>query len=114
MSRTKSSLASIPKLPTMAKRTSSLVPFQHKTFRSLWSAALVSNLGTLVEGVAAAWLMTSIATSHGMVALAQSSTTLPYMIFSLAAGALADNFDRRRIMLTAQLLMVCVSAFLAS
>lgn len=97
----------------MAKRTSSLVPFQHKTFRSLWSAALVSNLGTLVEGVAAAWLMTSIATSHGMVALVQSSTTLPYMIFSLAAGALADNFDRRRIMLTAQLLMVCVSAFLA-
>lgn len=97
----------------MAKRTSSLVPFQHKTFRSLWSAALISNLGTLVEGAAAAWLMTSITTSHGMVALVQSSTTLPYMIFSLAAGALADKFDRRRIMLTAQLLMVCVSAFLA-
>ncbi|MDX8437442.1 MFS transporter [Mesorhizobium abyssinicae] len=97
----------------MAKRTSPLVPFQHKTFRSLWSAALVSNLGTLVEGVAAAWLMTSIASSHGMVALVQASTTLPYMIFSLAAGALADNFDRRRIMLMAQLLMVCVSASLA-
>ncbi|MER9256101.1 MFS transporter [Mesorhizobium sp. M0598] len=45
----------------MAKRTSSLVPFEHKTFRSLWSAALISNLGTLVEGAAAAWLMTSIA-----------------------------------------------------
>lgn len=89
------------------------MPFQHKRFRSLWSAAFVSNLGTLVEGVAAAWLMTSIATSPGMVALVQSSTTLPYMIFSLAAGALADNSDRRRIMLTAQLLMVCVSASLA-
>lgn len=47
--------------------------------------------------MAAAWLMTSIATSHGMVALVQSSTTLPYMIFSLAAGALADNFDRRTL-----------------
>ncbi|MER8910860.1 MFS transporter [Mesorhizobium sp. M0854] len=45
----------------MAKRTSSLVPFEHKTFRSIWSAALISNLGTLVEGAAAAWLMTSIA-----------------------------------------------------
>ncbi|MER8501698.1 MFS transporter [Mesorhizobium sp. M0195] len=45
----------------MAKRTSSLVPFEHKTFRSLWSSALISNLGTLVEGAAAAWLMTSIA-----------------------------------------------------
>ncbi|MER8905229.1 MFS transporter [Mesorhizobium sp. M0772] len=97
----------------MANRMSPLVPFQHKTFRSLWSAALISNLGFLVEGVAAAWLMTSIATSPGMVALVQSSTTLPYMIFSLASGALSDNFDRRRIMLTAQLLMVCISASLA-
>ncbi|MER9645078.1 MFS transporter [Mesorhizobium sp. M0239] len=59
-----SSQQSIPKVSTVAKRTS-----PHKTFRSLWSAALVSNLGTLVEGVAAAWLMTSIATSPGMVAL---------------------------------------------
>src|ERR1700741_2521181 len=97
----------------MPKRISPLVAFQSKTFRSLWSATLVSNLGGLVEGVGAAWLMTSLATSHGMVALVQSSTTLPVMIFSLAAGALADNYDRRRIMLIAQMLMLCVSATLA-
>lgn len=97
----------------MPKRISPLVAFQSKTFRLLWSATLVSNLGGLVEGVGAAWLMTSLATSHGMVALVQSSTTLPVMIFSLAAGALADNYDRRRIMLIAQMLMLCVSATLA-
>ncbi|TCU31504.1 putative MFS family arabinose efflux permease [Rhizobium azibense] len=56
--------------------------------------------------------MTSVASSHEMVALVQASTTLPVMIFSLAAGALADNFDRRRIMLAAQLLMLCVSVAL--
>ncbi|KAA0697284.1 MFS transporter [Neorhizobium sp. P12A] len=97
----------------MPKRISPLVAFQSNTFRLLWSATLISNLGGLVEGVGAAWLMTSLATSHGMVALVQSSTTLPVMIFSLAAGALADNFDRRRIMLIAQLLMLSVSATLA-
>lgn len=97
----------------MPKRTSPLELLKYETFRSLWSASLVSNLGSLVEGVGAAWLMTSIATSHEMVALVQASTTLPLMIFSLAAGALADNFDRRRIMLAAQLLMLCVSASLA-
>ena len=97
----------------MPKRTSPLLAFQSKSFRSLWSATLISNLGGLVEGVGAAWLMTAMATSHGMVALVQSSTTLPVMIFSLAAGALADNFDRRQIMLVAQLLMLCVSATLA-
>ncbi|MGY5776396.1 MFS transporter [Rhizobium sp. LEGMi135b] len=97
----------------MPNRPSPLVAFQSKTFRSLWSATLISNLGGLVEGVGAAWLMTSLATSHGMVALVQSSTTLPVMIFSLAAGALADNYDRRRIMLIAQTLMLSVSATLA-
>lgn len=97
----------------MPNRTSLLVLFRYDMFRSLWSAALVANLGSLVEGMAAAWLMTSIATSHDLVALVQTSTTLPVMILSLAAGALADNFDRRRIMLVAQLLMLCVSAVLA-
>lgn len=97
----------------MPNHASPLDPFQSRTFRSLWSATLVSNLGGLIESVAAAWLMTSLTTSHGMVALVQASTTLPVMIFSLAAGALADNYDRRRIMMIAQILMLCVSAALA-
>lgn len=97
----------------MANRISPLVAFQYTTFRSLWSATLISNLGGLVEAVGAAWLMTTLATSHGMVALVQSSSTLPVMVFSLAAGALADNFDRKRIMLVAQLMMLCFSLILA-
>src|SRR5690606_18372339 len=94
-------------------RASPLAPFQHKTFRALWSATLVSNLGGLIQAVGAGWMMTTIATSQDMVALVQASTTLPVMVFSLAAGALADNFDRRRIMLTAQSLMLLVSLALA-
>ncbi|WP_011581986.1 MULTISPECIES: MFS transporter [Chelativorans] len=88
-------------------------PFHNIDFRLLWSASLVSNLGGLVQAVGAGWLMATIADSADMVALVQSATTLPVMIFSLAAGALADNIDRRRIMLTAQLLMMLVSVVLA-
>ncbi len=47
-----------------------------------------------------------------MVALVQASTSLPIMLFSLVSGALADNFDRRRIMLVAQTFMLAVSALL--
>lgn len=97
----------------MPQRASPLAPFQHKTFRTLWSATLVSNLGGLIQAVGAGWMMTTIATSQDMVALVQASTTLPVMVFSLAAGALADNYDRRRIMLTAQSLMLMVSLALA-
>lgn len=99
--------------PAVPQRASPLAPFQHKTFRALWSATLVSNLGGLIQAVGAGWMMTTIATSQDMVALVQASTTLPVMVFSLAAGALADNYDRRRIMLTAQSLMLMVSLALA-
>ena len=81
----------------MAERSSLLAPFRHETFRLLWLATLVSNLGGLVQSVGAGWMMTTLTDSHNMVALVQASTTLPIMVFSLAAGALADNFDRRRI-----------------
>jgi MFS family permease len=79
----------------------------------LWIAALASNFGGLVQGVGASWLMTSLSGSHAMVALVQSSVTLPIMIFSLLAGVFADNFDRRRVMLIAQSFMLAVSICLA-
>lgn len=97
----------------MPKRASAFVPFQHATFRSLWLATLASNLGGLIQAVGAGWLMATISASNDMVALVQAATTLPIMIFSLASGALADNFDRRSIMLVAQTLMMAVSLALA-
>ena len=90
-----------------------LAPFRHETFRMLWLATLVSNLGGLVQGVGAGWMMTTLTDSHNMVALVQASTTLPIMVFSLAAGALADNFDRRIVMIIAQIGMALVSLLLA-
>src|SRR5947207_9044904 len=92
---------------------SPFVPLQQPIFRAVWLATLVSNFGGLIQGVAASWLMTTIATSPDMVALVQASTTLPVMIFSLAAGAISDNYDRRLIMLIAQGFMFTVSVALA-
>ncbi|WP_269932396.1 MFS transporter [Aminobacter sp. HY435] len=91
---------------------SALEPFKHSTFRSVWFASLASNFGGLIQAVGAAWLMTSIATSSDMVALVQASISLPIMLFSLVSGALADSYDRRRVMLTAQCFMLAVSALL--
>jgi MFS family permease len=98
----------------MAERASVLAPFRHETFRLLWLATLVSNLGGLVQSVGAGWMMTTLTDSHNMVALVQASTTLPIMMFSIFAGALADNFERRTIMLIAQIGMMVVSVALAA
>lgn len=84
-------------------------PFSHGIFRSVWFASLASNLGGLIQGVGAAWLMTSISSSADLVALVQASAALPIMLFSVVSGAIADNFNRRAVMLVAQTFMLAVS-----
>ncbi|MGO4526665.1 MFS transporter [Microvirga sp. 2MCAF35] len=91
------------------RRASSLSPFRHRIFLAVWTASLASNFGGLIQSVGAAWLMTSIGASADLIALVQASTTLPIMLFSLMAGAIADNFDRRKLMLAAQLFLLVVS-----
>lgn len=97
----------------MPQSTSTLTLFRNQTFRMLWIAALASNFGGLVQAVGAAWMMTTLTQSQSMVALVQSSVTLPIMIFSLLAGVFADSFDRRKVMLIAQSFMLMVSILLA-
>lgn len=96
-----------------ADTRSPLAPLAHPNFRLIWTATLASNLGSLVQGVGASWQMAELTASEGMVALVQASTTLPIMVLAVAAGAVADNFDRRRVMLAAQCFMAVVSALLA-
>jgi MFS family permease len=96
-----------------AAPASPFVPFRQPIFRAVWFATLSSNFGGLIQAVAAAWLMTTISGSPDMIALVQASNTLPVMLFSLAAGAISDNYDRRVIMLIAQGFMFAVSTALA-
>ena len=74
-------------------------PLRERTFRTIWSASLISNFGHLILGVAAAWEMTRLTDSPEMVALVQTALMLPLMLVSVPAGAVADMFDRRRIAL---------------
>ncbi|KQN00325.1 MFS transporter [Sphingomonas sp. Leaf25] len=88
-------------------------PLSIPIFRAIWIASMASNFGGLIQSVGASWMMTSLASSPQMIALVQASTTLPIMFFSLWAGAVADNLDRRRVMLAAQGFMLAVSVLLA-
>jgi Transmembrane secretion effector len=81
---------------------STWAPLRIGVFRAVWVAALVSNLGSWMHMVAAAWLMTSLTASAAMVALLQSANALPSFPLALPAGAMADVFDRRRLILVTQ------------
>ncbi len=90
-----------------------LAPFQAPAFRAIWIANLASAVGSTMQAVGAAWLMTDLTTSHELIALVQASATLPIMLFGMFAGAIADNYDRRMVMLVAQIGMLVVSAALS-
>lgn len=92
---------------------STLGPFRFPAFRAIWIANLFSNIGSMIQSVGAAWLMTELTDSHRLIALVQASTTLPILLFGVVAGAIADNYDRRRVMLTAQVGMLVASGLLA-
>ncbi|SFQ34190.1 Predicted arabinose efflux permease, MFS family [Bradyrhizobium sp. Ghvi] len=74
-------------------------PLRFPTFRRIWLASLLSNLGILIQGVGAAWAMTQMTSSADKVALVQTALMLPVMLISMPAGAVADMHDRRKVAL---------------
>jgi len=87
-------------------------PLLRPVFRTLWIATIVSSIGTWMQGTASAWLMTSLTSSTLMVALVQTSTTLPVFLLALPAGVFADVFNRRRLLLFTQSWMLTAAAAL--
>lgn len=92
--------------------SSPLAPFGYRAFAILWVATVVSNVGTWMNDVGAAWLMTELAPSPALVALVQTATTLPVFLLALPAGAIADIVDRRKLLLLVNLLMAVTASLM--
>src|SRR5258708_22915334 len=69
-------------------------PFRHGVFAVIWTATLVSNIGSWMSSAAAAWLMTSLDSHPLMVSMVQVASSLPMFLFALPAGALAHMVDK--------------------
>lgn len=82
-----------------APGSSPFSPLKHRVFALLWTAALISNIGTWMHDVSAAWLMTSLSTSPMVVAMVQAATSGAMALLALPAGAMADLFDRKRLLI---------------
>ena len=87
-------------------------PLRHASFRLFYLGSIGSALGYTMQATVAAWLMTTLTPSPLMVALVQTASTAPALLFGLAAGALADIVDRRRIILVTQIILIVATAIL--
>src|SRR5271168_4431264 len=99
-----------------AKKSSASLwrPLRLPTFRDLLIADVVSDVGTFMQSVGAAWLMVSLNAGPMYVALTQTASALPFFILALPAGAIGDIVDRRKVILRTETWMVWVSGLLAA
>src|SRR5215813_3615460 len=88
-------------------------PLRVAVFRNLLIADLVSDVGTFMQNVGAAWLMVSLHAGPGYVALIQTAAALPFFLLALPAGSAGDIFDRRKLILYTEVWMMAVALILA-
>ena len=89
-------------------------PFGHAAFSLVWSATVISNVGTWMYSTASSWLMTSLDADPVVVSLVQVATTLPMFLFAIPAGALADIVDKRRFLFFAESATTVLGAIIAA
>lgn len=99
--------------PSLMTRSTTLSPLRYRPFLLIMLGSLLSNFGNAIQSVGAAWHLTSNSQPADIVALVQSATNLPIMLLALPAGAWADIFNRRNVMLLAQAAMMITSLALA-
>ena len=87
-------------------------PLRTPVFRRLFVADLLSDMGTFMQSVGAAWLMVSLGASARLVALTQTASSLPFFLLALPAGAIGDIVDRRKLILYCEYWMVGVASVL--
>src|SRR5205823_5899645 len=100
--------------PPVADRSQgTFAVLRHGAFRWIWAGAMLSNVGNWMEAVAQSWLVQQQTASPFMVELLAASEFVPHALLMLAAGWLADHYDRRKLLLAGQALMMVFGAVLA-
>ncbi|MEG3636677.1 MFS transporter [Micromonospora palythoicola] len=82
-------------------------------FAKLWTASAVSNVGDGITMAAGPLLVASITDNPALVAGAVFVQQLPWLLFALLSGAYVDRLDRRRLVVTVNLVRAAALTTLA-
>jgi MFS family permease len=89
-------------------------PLRRRTFRLFYFGSIGTALGYTMQATIAAWLMATLTPSALMVALVQTASTLPTLLFGLIAGTLADIVEKRKIIFVTQIVLLLATALLGA
>lgn len=74
--------------------------FSHRNFRILFPANALSNIGTWTQRIAQDWLVLELTDNNGAaLGLVTAVQFAPFLFFSLHGGAVADRFNKRRLLI---------------
>jgi MFS family permease len=86
---------------------------RNPVFRNLWIASLISGTCVAAHDTAATWAMSSVTHMPIFLSLMSTVASLPFFLFTLPAGALADMVDRRRLIYTMNVWLAIAAGGLA-
>src|SRR6202022_2421572 len=93
--------------------TSLWTSLRNTVFRRLWIASIVSGVCVSAHDTAATWVMNMLTPSMFLISVMSTVAALPFFLFTLPAGAIADMVDRKKLLCTMNIWLAGVAACLA-
>jgi MFS family permease len=93
---------------------SPLVALRNPVFRQLWFASVLSGICVAAHDCAAVWAMYKLSASPLLLSLMSAVASLPFFLFIMPAGALADIVDRRKLLWVINWCLALAAAALAA
>jgi len=98
----------VTRFPQMARA------LRNPNFRLFWSGNFLSNIGTWMQNVAQGWLVLLLTNSAFWLGVVGFAGSIPFLIFTLFGGVIADRVDKRRLLLVTQTVMMMLAFLLAA
>jgi MFS family permease len=86
---------------------------RHRNYRLFFTGQVISVSGTWMQNVALAWLVVELTRSPLAVGALAFCRFIPFTIFGLVAGVVADRIDNRKLVIWTQAVSMAFSAILA-
>jgi len=99
--------------PQTMTKTSTWMALRNPVFRKLWIASVISGTCVAAHDTAATWLMNMLTPSPFLISVLATVASLPFFLFTLPAGALADIVDRKKFLCLINLWLAVAAAALA-
>src|ERR1700722_17176870 len=98
---------------TEREDTSVWLALKNRVFLALWLASVGSGVCVAAHDTAATWLMNTSGSSTFLLSLMATAASLPFFLFTLPAGALADLSNRRGLFVGTYLWLAFAAGLLA-